>query len=164
MDVGAWLRDLGLGQYEEAFRENAVDDRVLSGLTSEDLKEMGVGPIGHRRLILDTIAAMREKANPPPAPPAETPSPTPPPATAYRDSAERRPITVMFCDLVGSTSMAAKLDAEDWREIVSAYLDEASKAVTEYGGHVLKKLGDGLMALFGNALMSASATAIASLI
>ena len=67
-----------------------------------------------------------------------------PPATA-----ERRPITVMFCDLVGSTSLAAKLDAEDWRNLVNAYLDEASEAVTDFGGHVLKKLGDGLMALFG---------------
>ena len=64
-------------------------------------------------------------------------------------TAERRPITVMFCDLVGSTSLAAKLDAEDWRNLVNAYLDEASKAVTDFGGHVLKKLGDGLMALFG---------------
>ena len=63
--------------------------------------------------------------------------------------AERRPITVMFCDLVGSTSLAAKLDAEDWRNLVNAYLDEASAAVTGIGGHVLKKLGDGLMALFG---------------
>ena len=62
---------------------------------------------------------------------------------------ERRPITVMFCDLVGSTSLAAKLDAEDWRNLVNAYLDEASAAVTDFGGHVLKKLGDGLMALFG---------------
>ena len=63
--------------------------------------------------------------------------------------AERRPITVMFCDLVGSTSLAARLDAEDWRNLVNAYLDEASAAVTSLGGHVLKKLGDGLMVLFG---------------
>src|SRR6202035_4282725 len=76
-----------------------------------------------------------------------------PPATAQPKplevSAERRPVAVMFCDLVGSTSLAAKLDAEDWRNLVNTYLDEASKAVTELGGHVLKKLGDGLMALFG---------------
>ena len=69
--------------------------------------------------------------------------------TLSTDAAERRPITVMFCDLVGSTSLAAKLDAEDWRNLVNAYLDEASEAVTDFGGHVLKKLGDGLMALFG---------------
>ena len=73
----------------------------------------------------------------------------PPSVGASSDGAERRPITVMFCDLVGSTSLAAKLDAEDWRNLVNAYLDEASAAVTGLGGHVLKKLGDGLMALFG---------------
>ena len=71
------------------------------------------------------------------------------PSKGLQASAERRPITVMFCDLVGSTSLAAKLDAEDWRNLVNAYLDEASAAVTDLGGHVLKKLGDGLMALFG---------------
>ena len=72
-----------------------------------------------------------------------------PPNLGSLRSAQRRPITVMFCDLVGSTSLAAKLDAEDWRNLVNAYLDEASRAVTGFGGHVLKKLGDGLMALFG---------------
>jgi class 3 adenylate cyclase len=70
-------------------------------------------------------------------------------AKAPEVSAERRPITLMFCDLAGSTSLAAKLDAEDWRNLVNAYLDEASKAVTSFGGYVLKRLGDGLMALFG---------------
>ena len=72
-----------------------------------------------------------------------------PSVRASSDGAERRPITILFCDLVGSTSLAAKLDAEDWRNLVNAYLDEASAAVTGLGGHVLKKLGDGLMALFG---------------
>ena len=71
------------------------------------------------------------------------------PVSASTDGAERRPITILFCDLVGSTSLAANLDAEDWRNLVNAYLDEASAAVTNLGGHVLKKLGDGLMALFG---------------
>src|SRR5208282_2007719 len=71
------------------------------------------------------------------------------PAGASSDAAERRPITVMFCDLVGSTSLAARLDAEDRRNLVGAYLDAASQAVTGFGGHVLKRLGDGLMALFG---------------
>src|SRR5208282_6756144 len=71
------------------------------------------------------------------------------PPKAPELAAERRPITVLFCDLVGSTSLASKLDAEDWRNLVNAYLDEASKAVTGFGGHVLKRLGDGLMALFG---------------
>ena len=140
MDVGAWLRGLGLGQYEATFRESEIDAEVLPDLTDGDLSQLGV-PLGHRKRLLKAIAALgtTETAAKPPRP-----TPGSSPATA-----ERRPITVMFCDLVGSTSMAAKLDAEDWRDLVSAYLDEASAAVTGLGGHVLKKLGDGLMALFG---------------
>ena len=140
MDIGAWLRALGLGQYETTFRESEIDAEVLPDLTEGDLTQLGV-PLGHRKRLLKAIAALGtgETAAKPPSP-APVPSPAP---------AERRPITVMFCDLVGSTGMAAKLDAEDWRTLVNAYLDEASAAVTGLGGHVLKKLGDGLMALFG---------------
>jgi class 3 adenylate cyclase/tetratricopeptide (TPR) repeat protein len=149
MDVSAWLRGLGLGQYETAFRDNAIDDGVLPSLTSDDLKEIGVSAIGHRRRMLDAIATLRRETDCRATPTADEQSPVPSPAAPSRDSAERRPITVMFCDLVGSTSLAAMLDAEDWRDLVGAYLDEASKAVAQYGGHVLKKLGDGIMALFG---------------
>jgi class 3 adenylate cyclase/tetratricopeptide (TPR) repeat protein len=145
MDVSAWLCGLGLERYEMAFRDNAIDGEVLPSLTSDDLKEIGVSAIGHRPRMLDAIAALRGEPDRRVTPAGETQSPAPP----SRDSAERRPITVMFCDLVGSTSLAAKLDAEDWRDLVGAYLDEASSAVTQYGGHVLKKLGDGMMALFG---------------
>ena len=149
MDVFGWLRDLGLSQYEAAFRENAIDGDVLPNLTSDDLKEIGVGPVGHRRRMLDAIVDLHGKADEL-TPPTVAPQPLgTSPITPLRDSAERRPITVMFCDLVGSTSLAATLDAEDWRELVGGYLDEASNAVTQYGGHVLKKLGDGIMALFG---------------
>ena len=147
MDVGAWLRALGLGQYEGAFHDNSVDAEVLPRLTADDLRDLGVASVGHRRKLLDAIAKLepaREGAPPSPLPPA-----TPPNRRSLEVSAERRPITVMFCDLVGSTSLAAKLDAEDWRNLVNAYLDEATKAVTGLGGHVLKRLGDGLMALFG---------------
>src|SRR5947209_8399686 len=101
MDVFAWLRELGLAQYEAAFRENVIEERVLPGLTSEDLKEMGVGPIGHRRLILDAIAALQKKSDVEPSSRAERSPPALAPVAAYRDNAERRPITVMFCDLVG---------------------------------------------------------------
>ena len=140
MDVGAWLRTLGLGQYETTFRESEIDAEVLPDLTEGDLNQLGM-PLGHRKRLLKAIAALgtgETAAKPPILAPASSPA-----------TAERRPITVMFCDLVGSTGMAAKLDAEDWRTLVNTYLDEASAAVTGIGGHVLKKLGDGLMALFG---------------
>ena len=134
MDVGAWLRGLGLGQYETAFRESEIDAEVLPDLTEGDLNQLGV-PLGHRKRLLKAIAALGNAE--------KTPKPSGPAPASSPATAERRPITVMFCDLVGSTSMAAKLDAEDWRDLVGAYLDEASAAVTGLGGHVLKKLGDG---------------------
>jgi class 3 adenylate cyclase/predicted ATPase len=145
MELGDWLRSLGLGRYEAAFRENEIDDEVLPSLTAEDLKELGVGPVGHRRKLLDAIAALRVEAAP--TTPASGVQPTI--AQAGEAAGERRYLTVMFCDLVGSTRISAQLDAEDWRELVGAYLDAASAAVTEMGGHVAKKLGDGLLALFG---------------
>src|SRR5271163_4164381 len=142
MDVGDWQRSLGLGQHEALFRENEIDAEVLPELTDGDLEKIGV-PLGHRKRLLKAIASLR----------STEPAPKPPIATALtepkQDAAEHRPITVMFCDLVGSTSLAAKLDPEDWRNLVGSYLDAASAAVTSFGGHVLKKLGDGLMALFG---------------
>ena len=146
MDVGGWLRGLGLGQYEEQFRDNKIDADLLPRLTVDDLKDIGVSVVGDRRRLLDAIAVIAGAGRPADLPASPTKSA---PSKGLQASAERRPITVMFCDLVGSTSLAAKLDAEDWRNLVNAYLDEASAAVTGFGGHVLKKLGDGLMALFG---------------
>ena len=146
MDVGGWLRGLGLGQYEEKFRDNKIDADLLPRLTVDDLKDIGVSVVGDRRRLLDAIAVIAGAGRPADLPASPTKSA---PSKGLQASAERRPITVMFCDLVGSTSLAAKLDAEDWRNLVNAYLDEASKAVTDFGGHVLKRLGDGLMALFG---------------
>jgi class 3 adenylate cyclase len=146
MDVGGWLRGLGLGEYEQKFRDNKIDADVLADLTDGDLEKLGL-PLGDRKRLLKAIAGLAEP------PSAATRSERAPlirlPLAPRTDFAERRPITVMFCDLVGSTSLAAKLDAEDWRNIVNAYIDEAQAAVTGLGGHVLKKLGDGLMALFG---------------
>jgi class 3 adenylate cyclase len=147
MDVGGWLRGLGLSKYEAAFRDNGIDASVLPHLTVEDLNQLGVARVGDRRKLLTAICALV-----PPTPSEQAASPQPSPAPSKKVSevfAERRPITVMFCDLVGSTDLASNLDAEDWRTLVNAYLDEASAAVTGLGGHVLKKLGDGLMALFG---------------
>ena len=120
-----------------AFRDNAVDAGVLPDLSDGDLAQLGV-LLGHRKRLLKAIAEL-----------ASADKIAPPTSLASSTTAERRPITVMFCDLVGSTSLAAKLDAEDWRDLVGAYLDEASAEVTGLGGHVLKKLGDGLMSLFG---------------
>jgi class 3 adenylate cyclase len=152
MDLGGWLRSLGLGKYEAAFRENEIDETVLRSLTHETLKELGVTAVGHRLKLLDAIAALPAEGGAKAPSPAAAPagSTTPPSAAPVVQAAgERRYVTVMFCDLVGSTSISARLDAEEWRDLVGAYLDAASAAVTELGGHVAKKLGDGLMALFG---------------
>jgi class 3 adenylate cyclase len=140
MDVGAWLRNLGLGRYEAAFGDNSIDADVLLDLTDGDLVQLGVN-LGDRKRLLKAIASLGSDE---PAQPAAVAT-----QSSSKDSAERRPITVLFCDLVGSTSIAAKLDAEDWRNLVGSYLDEASAAVTGLGGHVQNKLGDGLVALFG---------------
>ena len=148
MDVGGWLRGLGLGQYEANFRDNKIDFDVLADLTDGDLQELGV-PLGDRRRLLTAIAELGAQ-QPLTTQARRTPAaPAPAQSFAQLDSAERRPITVMFCDLVGSTELAAALDVEDWRNLLNSYLDEASKAVTALGGHVLKMLGDGMMAVFG---------------
>src|SRR5215468_8727255 len=98
MDIGGWLRGLGLERYEQAFRENEIDEEVLPGLTADDLKDLGVALVGHRRRLLDAIAALAV------APPA-----------AVSAEAERRQLTVMFCDLVGSTALSARFDPEELR-------------------------------------------------
>ena len=153
MDIVVWLRSLGLGKYEAAFRENEIDETVLPSLTEEHLKQLGVTALGHRVKLLDAIAALRSEAS------AKTPSiaaaitsPSAVMAAALLVAeavGERRYLTVMFCDLVGSTAISAQLDPEEWRDLVGAYLDAASAAVVEMGGHVAKKLGDGILALFG---------------
>ena len=139
MDVATWLRGLGLERHEAAFRDNLIDLDVVRELTESDLEKLGLA-LGDRKRVLKAIAGL---------PTAEAAAAIPIAAPRARDKAERRPVTVMFCDLVGSTSLAATLDAEDWRDLVGAYLDDAAKAIGQYGGHVAKKLGDGLMALFG---------------
>jgi class 3 adenylate cyclase/predicted ATPase len=145
MDVGGWLRKLGLEQYEAAFRENRIDDTVLPSLTAEDLKDLGVGFVGDRRKLLDAIAALRAEASEP------TPLSDAPRATdrAAQDTAERRQLTVMFCDLVGSTALSARLDPEDMREIVGAYHRSCAEQITKAGGFVAKYMGDGVLAYFG---------------
>ena len=139
MDVSTWLQGLGLERHEAAFRDNSVDMDVVRELNENDLEKLGL-PLGDRKRVLKAIANL-----PAPGSPAAGLIASP----QARDAAERRPITVMFCDLVGSTSLASTLDAEDWRDLLGAYLDDAAKAIGQYGGHVAKKLGDGVMALFG---------------
>ena len=145
MDIGGWLRRLGLEQYEAAFRENKIDDTVLPSLTAEDLKDLGVGFVGHRRRIFDAIVALR----------GETSAPTrlsdASPATdkADQDTAERRQVTVMFSDLVGSTALSARLDPEDLREVISAYQMGVAETVRRFGGFVARYMGDGVLIYFG---------------
>src|ERR1700730_7687050 len=145
MDLGAWLRNLGLGQYEAIFRENEIDDTVLRSLTAEDLKELGVGPLGHRRKLLDAIAALRADAN------AKAPASDALPAIdiTTKDTAERRQVTVMFSDLVGSTALSARMDPEDLREVISAYQKCVADTLQHAGGFVAKYMGDGVLVYFG---------------
>jgi class 3 adenylate cyclase len=155
-----WLEKLGMSEYAQRFAANDIDFTILGDLTDQDLEKIGVASLGHCRKLLRAIAELNDAdesipqlaaAAAPlmPAPIPTTAAVTPPITVAVESAGERRYVTVMFCDLVGSTSISAGLDAEEWRDLVGAYLDAASAAVTEMGGHVAKKLGDGLMALFG---------------
>src|SRR5215475_10612254 len=120
MDVVVWLRSLGLAKYEAMFRENDIEETVLPNLTAEDLKELGVASLGHRRKLLDAIAALRtDESKQAPSVGATTTSSAASPHP--EDRAERRQVTVMFCDLVGSTALSARMDPEDLREVISAY-------------------------------------------
>jgi len=135
MDVADWLRKLGLEQYELAFRENDVDAEVLPRLTVEDLISIGVTSVGHRRRLLDAIATLDAEAAPS--------------AIPVRADAERRQLTVMFCDLVGSTELSARLDPEDLREVIAAYHHTVADVVRGFDGFVAKYMGDGVLAYFG---------------
>jgi class 3 adenylate cyclase len=155
--IEEWLGDLGLDEYASRFIENDIDLSIVRDLTDEDLKELGVASLGHRRKLLraiseldaspaDTVSAVRPQISPPEPRTAATE----PESLRARDATgERRYLTVLFCDLVDSTGIASRLDAEEWHDLVGAYFEVASAVVTELGGTVAKKLGDGLMALFG---------------
>jgi class 3 adenylate cyclase len=145
MDIGGWLRSLGLEEYEEVFRENKITEKVLPKLTAEDLKELGVTALGHRRILLDAIADLQADGSAK-SPPPETPSTLPKPS---QDAAERRQVTVMFSDLVGSTALSARMDPEDLREVIAAYQKAVADAVQRFGGFVAKYMGDGVLVYFG---------------
>jgi class 3 adenylate cyclase/tetratricopeptide (TPR) repeat protein len=150
MDITNWLRGLGLEQYASAFHDNAIDDEVLRELTADDLKDLGVNLVGHRRKLLAAIAALR----------SELPSAGMPIVSAEREraeqdtgigtgGAERRQLTVMFCDLVGSTPLSTRFDPEDLREVIGAYHRCVADTVAEFAGFVAKYMGDGVLVYFG---------------
>jgi len=143
MDIGDWLRRLGLERYEPTFRDNEIDEHVLPSLTAEDLKEIGVGPVGHRRKLLEAIAALSAGKF--------SPSRQSPPGVPLdrESSAERRQLTVMFCDLVGSTALSGRLDPEDLREVIAAYHAAVADVVRSFDGFVAKYMGDGVLVYLG---------------
>src|SRR6516225_5329270 len=136
MDTADWLQKLGLEQYAPAFHANEIDARILPSLTVEDLKDLGVTLVGHRRRLLDAIAELGVEA------PAS-------PDLRVQADAERRQLTVMFCDLVGSTKLSARLDPEDLREVISTYHRAVAEIVGGFDGFVAKYMGDGVLVYFG---------------
>ena len=140
MDVGGWLKSLGLGQYEALFRASEIDADILPELTEIDLEKLGV-PLGHRKRLLKAISGLTA-AETSAAPSAST-------GTKPRDAAERRQLTVMFCDLVGSTALSVRFDPEELREEIRAYQNACSGVVARYDGFVAKFMGDGVLAYFG---------------
>ena len=139
MDIDGWLRGIGLEQYAQTFRDNAIDADVLRDLTDEHLRELGL-PLGARLKLLRAVAALGTGQTP------VSPEITPP---APRTDAERRQVTVMFSDLVGSTALSARMDPEDLREVISAYQKCVAETVRRFGGFVAKYMGDGVLVYFG---------------
>jgi len=148
MDMVVWLRSLGLEEYEAPFRENKIDDAVLPKLTAEDLKELGVAALGDRVKMLDAIAALRNDGSGK-TPSVDTTTSSSAPSASPEDRAERRQVTVMFSDLVGSTALSARMDPEDLREVISAYQKCVAETVQRFGGFVAKYMGDGVLVYLG---------------
>ena len=145
--VADWLKGLGLEQYAKAFSDNDIDRDILPELTADDLVGLGVASIGHRRKLLAAIETLNDSpAASGVAPPASAAATTEPAEAA---GAERRLLTIMFCDLVGSTELATRLDPEDLREIIAKYHARAAEVLTRFGGFVAKYMGDGILAYFG---------------
>lgn len=141
MDIDGWLRQIGLSEYADMFRANDINIELLSQLTNDDLKDIGVASLGHRKKLLEAIA---ERARP-----ASVPSKSELSEPQARDAAERRQVTVLFSDLVGSTALSGQMDPEDLRELISAYQTSVAETVRRLGGFVAKYLGDGVLVYFG---------------
>jgi class 3 adenylate cyclase len=139
LDIDGWLRGIGLEQYAQTFRDNAIDADVLCDLTDEHLRELGL-PLGARLKLLRAVAAL-STGQTPVSPEITTPAP--------RTDAERRQVTVMFSDLVGSTALSARMDPEDLREVISTYQKCVAETVGRFGGFVAKYMGDGVLVYFG---------------
>jgi predicted ATPase/class 3 adenylate cyclase len=144
VDIEDWLRGLGLERYAKSFRDNEIDAAVLPRLTDEHLKELRL-PLGPRLKLLAAIAMLRDET----APPAPAPGIPMPAGTAPSTAAERRQLTVMFCDLVGSTALSGRLDPEEMQEVLRAYQNAVAGEILRFGGHVAKFMGDGVLAYFG---------------
>ena len=144
--IADWLEKLALGQYAQCFAENEIDFSILGDLTDQDLEKIGVAPLGHRRKLLRAIAELSSVEKGTPAVTAEGAAPV---APQPRDAAERRQVTVMFSDLVGSTALSARMDPEDLREVISAYQKCVAETVRRFGGFVAKYMGDGVLVYFG---------------
>jgi class 3 adenylate cyclase/predicted ATPase len=149
VDIAAWLNRLGLEQYEPAFRANRIEADVLPSLTAEDLKDLGVSLVGDRRRLLDAIAALRPSASTLMGRPSEAGSGSASRSSARSGDAERRQLTVMFCDLVGSTALSSRLDPEDLRDVIAAYHRAAAEIVAGFDGFVSRYMGDGVLIYFG---------------
>jgi class 3 adenylate cyclase/tetratricopeptide (TPR) repeat protein len=147
MEVAEWLQALGLERYEAAFHENDVTGGLLPDLTEDDLKGLGVASIGHRRQLLKAIAALRIQGTPvvEPSPPS---SPTGD-SGSLETTAERRPLSVMFCDLVGSTALSSRLDPEDLREVIRSYQACVANTIQQFDGFIARYVGDGVLIYFG---------------
>ena len=141
--IADWLQKLGLGQYAQRFAENDISFAILPDLTDQDLKEIGVS-LGHRRQLLRAIAELKGGETGTPKPSTEDIAPVTP-----HDTAERRQVTVMFSDLVGSTALSARMDPEDLREVISSYQKCVAETVRRFGGFVAKYMGDGVLIYFG---------------
>jgi class 3 adenylate cyclase len=139
--IADWLEKLGMSEYAQRFAENRIDFSVLPDLTDQDLKDLGV-VLGDRRKMLRAIGelAVTTAPSPKPAPAAES---------KPQETAERRQVTVMFSDLVGSTALSARMDPEDLREVISAYQKCAAETVSRFGGYIAKYMGDGVLIYFG---------------
>ncbi len=142
LDIDAWLRGIGLAQYAELFRSNDLDLATLRQVTVEDLKEIGVASLGHRKKLLEAIGALVAAPEAIAALPAAS-------APIFESPAERRQLTVMFVDLVGSTALSTQLDPEDLRELIRRFQNAVAGEISRFEGHIAQFLGDGVLAYFG---------------